>query len=74
MEEVLFDDLMQSLNEAVSYANGDKTQGRSVSATTPYDDVEIDQMIFQQLVKLSTENKVKIIKYANDLQLQQASS
>jgi len=68
MEQVLFDDLLQSLNEAVSYANGDKTQGRSVSVITSYDEGEIDKMIYEQLVRLSTENKVKVIKYANDLQ------
>jgi len=67
MEQVLFDDLIQSLNEAVLYANGDKEQGRSVIINIPDDEVEMDQLIFQQLEKLSVENKVKVIRYANDL-------
>jgi len=67
MEQVLFDDLIQSLNEAVAFANGDKSKGRSVTVSVPDDEVEIDQLIFQQLVKLSVENKVKVIRYANDL-------
>lgn len=67
MEQALFNDLIQSLNEAVSYANGDTTQGRSVIINVPKDEVELDQMIFQQLVRLSPENKVKVIRYVNDL-------
>jgi len=67
MEKVLFDDLIQSLNEAVSYEQGDKTQGRSVINTIPDDELEMDQLIFQQLVKLSTENKAKVIRFANEL-------
>jgi len=67
MEKELFDDLIQSLNEAVSYANGDTTKGRSKTVTIPDDEVEMDQLIFQQLVKLSVENKAKIVRYANEL-------
>ena len=67
MEKGLFDELIQSLNEAVSYASGDTSKGRSKIVTIADDELEIDKIIFQQLSKLSTENKVKIIKYANDL-------
>ena len=67
MEKVLFDDLIQSLDEAVSYSKGDITKGRSKTVTIPDDEVEMDQLIFQQLVKLSIENKVKVIRYASDL-------
>ena len=34
MEEELFDDLIQSLSEAVSYAQGDNTAGRSMIVST----------------------------------------
>jgi len=67
MEKTLFTDLIQSLNEAISYANGDISQGRSKIVTIPDDEIEINQMIYQQICKLSKENKVKIISYANDL-------
>jgi len=67
MEQVLFEDLVESLNEAVLYAKGDETQGRSVVINIPYDEVEIDQLIYTQLINLSVENKVKVIRYANDL-------
>jgi len=67
MEKVLFDDLIQSLNEAISYANGDTEKGRSKTINIPDDEIELDKVIYQQLIKLSKENKVKVIRYANDL-------
>ena len=67
MEENLFNDLIQSLNEAAAYAKGDKTKGRSMIVSISDEEVELDQMIFQQLEKLSIENKEKVIKYANEL-------
>lgn len=41
MEKELFDDFMQSLNEAVEYSKGDKTKGRSQIVTLPVDDISI---------------------------------
>jgi len=67
MEKVLFDELIQSLNEAVSYASGDTSKGRSKKITIADDELEIYKMIYQQLSKLSKENKVKVIKYADSL-------
>ena len=67
MEKVLFDDLIQSLNEAVSYANGDTSKGRSKIVTVTDDEIEMNRVLYQQLTKLSTENKAKLIRYANDL-------
>ena len=67
MEQALFSDLVQSLNEAVSYADGDKSKGRSVIIDIPDNEAEMDQLIFRQLIGLSIENKVKIIKYASEL-------
>ena len=67
MEQLLFNDLIQSLNEAVLYSKGDKTKGRSMILEIPDNEAEIDQLILQQLSGLSIENKVKIIRYANDL-------
>ena len=67
MENELFTDLLQSLGEAVEYAKGDKKKGRSMTVTVPDEEVEMDQMIFQQIGRLSIENKQKIIRYANEL-------
>ena len=36
MDKELFDDLIQSLGEAVSYAKGDKSKGRSMVVTIPH--------------------------------------
>ena len=40
MEKELFDDLIQSLGEAVSYAKGDKSQGRSMIVSIPDETLE----------------------------------
>ena len=49
MENELFADLVQSLGEAVEYAKGDKKKGRLMTVTVPDEEVEMDQMIFQQI-------------------------
>ena len=67
MEQILFNDLVESLNEAVSYANGDESKGRSVIIDIPDNEAEMNQLIFQQLTGLSIENKVKVIQYASEL-------
>ena len=67
MDSELFEDLIQSLNEAVEYSVGDKTKGRSMIVTIPDEDIAMDQMIFQQIGKLSMENKEKVVQYANEL-------
>jgi len=67
MEKELFNDMIQSLNEAVSAASGDTSKGRSKIISVPDDTIDLDSIIFQQLVTLSYENKVKVIKFANEL-------
>jgi len=67
MEKELFSDLIHSLNEAVEYAQGNETNGRSVIVTMPDDEIEMNQMILHQLGRLSIENKEKVIQYANEL-------
>ena len=67
MEQELFTDLIQSLNEAVEYAKGDKAKGRSVSITLSDEEISIYQMILRQLGKLSVENRMKVVRYADEL-------
>ena len=41
MEKELFDDFVQSLNEAIDYAKGDKTKVRSMMVVLPTDEAVI---------------------------------
>ena len=65
MEQELFDDLVQSLNEAVDYSRGDKSKGRSVVLSIP--DEEVEEVFYQNFSKLSDPNKQKAMQYVNDL-------
>ena len=67
MEQGLFDDMKQSLQEAVEYAKGDKTKGRSEVVTISDEEIEMEQVIFQKIKKLSVTNKRKAIQYVDDL-------
>ena len=44
MEQELFDDLILSINEAVEYAKGDKTKGRSMIVAISDKEIEMEQM------------------------------
>ena len=67
MDNDLFADLLVSLNEAVEYAKGNKTKGRSMRISMSDEEVGMNQIVLQQLGKLSVENKKKVIQYANEL-------
>ena len=67
MEQGLFNDMLQSLEEAVAYAEGDKTKGRSMVVTISDEEIELEQVIFQKIKKLSVPNKKKAIEYVDDL-------
>ena len=67
MEKELFADLIQSLNEAVEYAKGDNPKARSMTVTLSDEEISMNQIVLQQLRKLSIENKKKVIQYANEL-------
>ncbi len=68
MEKELFDDLLQSLNEAVEYSKGDTTKGRSMTVSIPDDEIEMNQELIREFSKLSNSNKLKTIQYVTDLQ------
>ncbi len=67
MDDELFNDLILSLNQAVAYSQGDKTQGRSVIVTAPDEVIEENQIFFQQFTKLSDLNRRKVIRYTEEL-------
>jgi hypothetical protein len=66
MDKDLFDDLIASCKEVIEYQKGNielKTQ----TITIPDDDIDMEQIIFLQLGKLSHENKQKVMQYTNEL-------
>jgi len=66
MDKDLFDDLMQSLNEALEYSKGDKSKGRSIIVETPeYQDV--DQRLWYKIVAMPELQKQKLDIYADEL-------
>jgi len=67
MEQELFADLIQSLNEAVEYASGDNSKGRLTSITLSDEEIGIYQIVLRQLGKLSLENRMKVMRYADEL-------
>jgi len=67
MEQELFADLIQSLNEAVEYTKGDKKVGRSTRITLSDEEVGIYQVVLRQLGMLSVENRMKVVRYAEEL-------
>ena len=67
MDKDLYDDLIQSLSEAVSYAQGDKTKGRSVVVSAPDDRLEAEHVFFSNFTKLPDASKKKVMQYTNEL-------
>ena len=66
MEKDLFDNLMQGLNEALEYAKGDTSKGRSVIIETD-EETEIGQLFFQKFDKLPLPEKEKAVQYVDQL-------
>ena len=63
MEQDLFDDLVESLEQAVAYAKGDKTKGRSTIIEVPDELMQF----YSAYGKLSEPDKSKAMNYVNDL-------
>jgi len=72
MEESLFNDLMESLNQALEYERGNKSKCRSTIVTISDEEIEAHQMFLQSFHRLSAANKSKVVSYTNEL-LQAAS-
>ena len=66
MEKDLFDNLMQGLNEALEYARGDTSKGRSVIIETN-EETEIDQLFYQKFDRLPLPEKKKAMHYVDQL-------
>ena len=67
MEKELFDDLIRSLGEAVNYAAGDKSKGRSMVVTIPGDELEAEHVFFNNFTRLPDSSKQKAMQYVNEL-------
>ena len=67
MDMDLFDDFIQSLSEAVSYAKGDKTKGRSMIIDIPNDELEAEHIFFDNFARLPDSSKQKAMQYVNEL-------
>ena len=67
MEDKLFNDMILSLNEAVEYAKGDKTKGRSTIVTISDEEIEMEQVIFHKIRKLSKQDKQRAMQYVDEL-------
>jgi len=67
MEKELFDELIESLNQAVAFEQGDMTQGRAVIRTISDDIGERDQIFYQNFSRLPEDSKQKAIRYVDEL-------
>ena len=66
MEKDLFDNLMQGLNEALEYAKGDTSKGRSVIIETD-EETEFGQLFYQKFDRLPLPEKKKAMQYVDQL-------
>jgi len=66
MEKELFDDLIASCKEAIEYKKGN-IELKTTVVEIPDEEIEMDQMIYLKVNKLSKENKQKIMQYAEEL-------
>jgi len=67
MDKDLFDDFVQSLNEAIDYAKGDKTKARSTLVTLPSEDEDVDGLLFQKIISLPGPSKQRAMQFVDEL-------
>ncbi|MCL1882780.1 MAG: hypothetical protein FWF81_03395 [Defluviitaleaceae bacterium] len=67
MENEMFDDLISSLNQALDYAKGDKTKGRSMITDMSEEEIERRQLFFKKFESLSEPKKQRAILYVDEL-------
>ena len=61
------DDTLQGLKEALEYVKGDKSKGRSMIVEIPDNEIEADQLFFQNFLKLSDSKKEHARRYVDEL-------
>ena len=66
MEKELFDDLIASCKEVIEHKKGN-IKLKTTVVEIPDEEIEMDQMIYLKVNKLSRENKEKIMRYAEEL-------
>jgi len=67
MEKELFNDLMESLNQAAEYIKGDSSKGRSVIVTIPDEETEQSQLLYHKITELPEASKQKAMQYIDEL-------
>ena len=67
MEKQLFDDLMESVQQAIDYERGDKTRARSVYVEIEDEEIIRNHAFMQDFYKLPEPSKVKAINYVAEL-------
>ena len=70
MDETLFNDLVSALNEAIAHEKGDiklRTTLVDISADISDEEIERNQMFYENFDRLPEPHKVKAINYVNDL-------
>ena len=67
MDNELFDDMLESLNQALDYTKGDTTKGRSHIVTVSDEEVEAHQLLIQKISSLNNADKQKATRYVDGL-------
>ena len=67
MEKELFGELIQSLNQAVTFEKGDITQARAVTRTITGEEIERSQVFYENFSKLTEVGKEKAMQYVDEL-------
>ncbi|MCL2189703.1 MAG: hypothetical protein FWC16_12070 [Defluviitaleaceae bacterium] len=67
MENELFDDLMQSLDEALAYTQGDKTKGRSQFVSVSDNELAQRQLLWQKIDRLPKARLQLVDRYVDTL-------
>ena len=66
MEKELFDDLIAALHESIEYEKGNINL-KATALEIPDEEIERNQLFYQNFDKLSEPYKRKAIKYVDDL-------
>lgn len=67
MDNEMFGDLIQSLNQALDYAKGDKSKARSVFIEIADNELEQRQLFWQKFESLSEPNRLRVEGYIDRL-------
>ena len=67
MEKELFDNLMESVQQAIDYARGDTTKARSVFVEISDEEADTSYLIYEKIVRMSESNRQRVAGYVDCL-------